>query len=151
MWTAVLIGWGPKPDPPPTPISPHFGSYTRALLVSQDRRHLFVTPLFWAVIYVKNQVTSNSCRPSTTRGQTSSTKNNHWNRWGRERAGGGGGITPNDLYLSINNIFLSAEFSHNTAHKIKSFIWAPPALSVLMLYTAKFGAGRGLKEIRQSD
>jgi hypothetical protein len=25
--------------------SPHLGSYTRALLVSQDRRHLFVTPL----------------------------------------------------------------------------------------------------------
>jgi len=28
--------------PPPTP--PHLGSYTRALLFSQDRRHLFVTP-----------------------------------------------------------------------------------------------------------
>ncbi len=27
----------------PTP-PPHLGSYTRALLVSQDRRHLFVTP-----------------------------------------------------------------------------------------------------------
>jgi len=31
MSTAVLIGR----DPPP----PHFGSYTRALLVSKDRRH----------------------------------------------------------------------------------------------------------------
>jgi hypothetical protein len=31
------------PEPPALP--PHFGgSYTRALLVSQDRRHLFVTP-----------------------------------------------------------------------------------------------------------
>jgi hypothetical protein len=27
----------------PTP-TPHLGSYTRALLVSQDRRHLFITP-----------------------------------------------------------------------------------------------------------
>ncbi len=26
------------------PSLPHLGSYTRALLVSQDRRHLFVTP-----------------------------------------------------------------------------------------------------------
>jgi hypothetical protein len=25
-------------------LPPHLGSYTRALLVSQDRRHLFVTP-----------------------------------------------------------------------------------------------------------
>jgi hypothetical protein len=40
MYTAVLIGWGPQPPPPP----PHLGSYLRALLVSQDRRHLFVTP-----------------------------------------------------------------------------------------------------------
>ncbi len=32
-------------DPPTPPLPPHFGSsYTRALLVSQDRRHLFVTP-----------------------------------------------------------------------------------------------------------
>ncbi len=29
---------------PPPPILPHSGSYTRALLVSQDRRHVFVTP-----------------------------------------------------------------------------------------------------------
>jgi hypothetical protein len=40
LCTAVLIGW----DPEPPPIPPHLGSYTRALLVSQDRRHLFVTP-----------------------------------------------------------------------------------------------------------
>jgi hypothetical protein len=26
---------------------PHLGSYTRALLVSQDRRHVFVTP--WSI------------------------------------------------------------------------------------------------------
>ncbi len=29
----------------PHPLLPHVVSYTRALLVSQDRRHLFVTPL----------------------------------------------------------------------------------------------------------
>jgi hypothetical protein len=29
---------------PRTPPPPHLGSYTRTLLVSQDRRHLFVTP-----------------------------------------------------------------------------------------------------------
>jgi len=39
--TAVLIGWVPATLPP---LSPHLGSYTRALLISQDRRHLFVTP-----------------------------------------------------------------------------------------------------------
>jgi hypothetical protein len=27
------------------PVPPHLGSYTRVLLVSQDRRHLFVTSL----------------------------------------------------------------------------------------------------------
>ncbi len=41
LCTAVLIGL----DPPRTPRPPPriLGSYTRALLVSQDRRHLFVT------------------------------------------------------------------------------------------------------------
>ncbi len=40
MCTAVLIGWAPA-----TPNLPsHLGSYKRALLVSQDRRHPFVTP-----------------------------------------------------------------------------------------------------------
>jgi hypothetical protein len=38
--TAVLIGW----DPATTPLPPRLGSYTRALLVSQDWRHLYVTP-----------------------------------------------------------------------------------------------------------
>jgi hypothetical protein len=28
-----------------SPLPLHLGSYTRALLVSKDRRHLFVTPL----------------------------------------------------------------------------------------------------------
>jgi hypothetical protein len=37
MCTAVLIVWDPATSPP------HLGSYTRALLVSQDRRNLYVT------------------------------------------------------------------------------------------------------------
>ncbi len=40
MRTAVLIGW----DPRNSPLPPHLGSYARALLVSQNRRHLFVNP-----------------------------------------------------------------------------------------------------------
>ncbi len=35
-----MIGWDPATSPPP----PDLGSYTRALLVNQDRRYLFVTP-----------------------------------------------------------------------------------------------------------
>ncbi len=43
LWTAVIIGWDPTtPSPPPLP--PHLDSYTRAILVSQDRRLIFVTP-----------------------------------------------------------------------------------------------------------
>ncbi len=42
LCTALLIGWNPQFLPCPLP--PHLGSYTWALLVSQDRRHLFVTP-----------------------------------------------------------------------------------------------------------
>jgi hypothetical protein len=34
----------PQPRPPPIPL--HLGSYMRALLVSQDRRNLFVTLWF---------------------------------------------------------------------------------------------------------
>jgi hypothetical protein len=41
LCAAVLIGLDPAtPPPPPT----HLRSYTRALLVTQERRHLFVTP-----------------------------------------------------------------------------------------------------------
>ncbi len=39
LCTAVLISW----DLATPPIPMHLGSYTRALLVSQDRWHLFVT------------------------------------------------------------------------------------------------------------
>jgi hypothetical protein len=34
----------PRNPPPPSPIPPVYDAYTRALLVSKDRRHLFVTP-----------------------------------------------------------------------------------------------------------
>jgi hypothetical protein len=34
----------PQPNHSPSPNPPHLGFYTMALLVSQDRRHLFVTP-----------------------------------------------------------------------------------------------------------
>jgi hypothetical protein len=43
IWSPVYscAHWpGPRNSPLPT----HLGSYTRALLVSQDRRHLFLTP-----------------------------------------------------------------------------------------------------------
>jgi hypothetical protein len=39
---AQLYSFAETPQLPPIP--PHWDSYTRALLVSQDRRHLFVTP-----------------------------------------------------------------------------------------------------------
>ncbi len=40
LFTAVLIGL----DPAKPLLPPHLGSFSKALLVSQDRRHLFVTP-----------------------------------------------------------------------------------------------------------
>jgi hypothetical protein len=43
MCTAVGTHWLRLRNSPPPP--PHLGSNTRALLVSQDIRHLFVTPL----------------------------------------------------------------------------------------------------------
>ncbi len=46
MCAAVLIDW----DPATPLLPPHLDSYTRALLVRKDRRHLFVTPekeSFW--------------------------------------------------------------------------------------------------------
>jgi hypothetical protein len=40
-----------RPSIPPPPIPTHLGSYTRALLVSQGRRRLFVTPLAPGILY----------------------------------------------------------------------------------------------------
>jgi hypothetical protein len=40
LFTAVLLA----ETPPPIPFPSHLGSFTRALLVSQDRRHFFVNP-----------------------------------------------------------------------------------------------------------
>ncbi len=45
LCTAVLIGW----EPATPPLPPHLGSYKSALLVIQDRRHLFVTPCLVAL------------------------------------------------------------------------------------------------------
>jgi hypothetical protein len=42
-----------RPRNPPT-LPPHFGLYTRALLVSQDRRHLYVTPLGLAELQLQH-------------------------------------------------------------------------------------------------
>jgi hypothetical protein len=42
MCTAVY-SLAETPQPPPPTLPPHLGSYTRALLVSPDRRLLFVT------------------------------------------------------------------------------------------------------------
>ncbi len=41
-----LFGW----DPATPPLPPHLISYTRALLVSQDRRHLYTNPLIVALV-----------------------------------------------------------------------------------------------------
>jgi hypothetical protein len=52
----VLITRDPAAPSPPPP--PHMGSYTRALLASQDRRHLFVTPcsyLTYALVLAMRQ------------------------------------------------------------------------------------------------
>ena len=39
-----LYSLAENPQPPLPPVPPHWGSYTRALLVSKDRGHVFVTP-----------------------------------------------------------------------------------------------------------
>jgi hypothetical protein len=49
----------PRNSPPP-PLPPHWGSYTRALLVSQDSRHLFVTP--WLNISTQHSCSCNFSR-----------------------------------------------------------------------------------------
>ncbi len=46
LCTAVLIGWDPA-----TPPFVRIYAHTRALLVSQDRRHLIVTPWLETTTY----------------------------------------------------------------------------------------------------
>ncbi len=59
LCTAALIGWDPATPPPP--LAPLLGSYTRALLISQDRRHLFVTP--WLRVFVQDITSGILCLP----------------------------------------------------------------------------------------
>ncbi len=54
LFTALLIG---RPRNPPPP---HLGSYSRALLGSQDRRHLFVTPCIIPIMIVHKIDTTRS-------------------------------------------------------------------------------------------
>ncbi len=60
MCTAVHVGWDPRKPPPP----PYLGSYTRALLVSQDRWHLFVTPWLRATVNFSLYSSSTICHHS---------------------------------------------------------------------------------------
>jgi hypothetical protein len=66
LCTAVLIGR----DLATLPLPPHLGSNTRALLVSQDRRHLFVNPEPGPIgsISVKMGLQFLRCTPPSDRG-----------------------------------------------------------------------------------
>jgi hypothetical protein len=66
-----------NPRPPPIPL--HFGSYTRALLVSQERRHLFVTPwknMFESIPKVGEWIKQVDCDMD---GKLSYKEKQHWN------------------------------------------------------------------------
>jgi hypothetical protein len=41
---------------PPTPLLPHLGSYTRTLLVSQERRHLLTVPLHFPEKLIRGEI-----------------------------------------------------------------------------------------------
>ncbi len=65
LCTAALIGW----DPATTPLLPAFGLKTaKALLVSQDRRHLFVTP-WWMWMTGRGRGRRAGSRHNLERGQ----------------------------------------------------------------------------------
>jgi hypothetical protein len=51
---------------PPGPSPGHWGSYTRALLVSQNRRHLFVTPRVFCLIPDSTSKSSGGMRVSSS-------------------------------------------------------------------------------------
>ncbi len=53
MWPAVLIGR----DPAAPPIPLYWDTYTRALLVSKERRHLYVTPWVKSSLWKMRSVT----------------------------------------------------------------------------------------------
>jgi hypothetical protein len=44
IWTPCAQLYSLAKSPQPQPLPPHLGSYTRAPLVSQDRRHLYAIP-----------------------------------------------------------------------------------------------------------
>jgi hypothetical protein len=58
LQSSMLYSLAETPQPP-HPLPPHLGSYTRALLVSQNRRHLFATP--WG-----KQCSTTDCSTVTT-------------------------------------------------------------------------------------
>ncbi len=63
-------------ETPQSPPPPHLGSYTRALLVSQDRRHLYVAP---CLVAIPTYVVRNSQVPTIRRridGQKSADSHN---------------------------------------------------------------------------
>ncbi len=85
----VLIDWDPA-NPPPPPS--HLGSYTSALLVSQDRLHLFVIPcLCWKSALRRLQTgvpLKKNCKSRALAFLET------WGNTGIWRGGGGGGKPP---------------------------------------------------------
>jgi hypothetical protein len=49
IWAPVYVQLYSLAETPQLPPSPPLGSYTRALLVSQKRQHLFVTPWMFPI------------------------------------------------------------------------------------------------------
>jgi hypothetical protein len=54
----ICTHWLRPCNPPPPPHPLHLSSYTRVLLVSQDRRHLFVTPWYPSYLPVTSETFS---------------------------------------------------------------------------------------------
>jgi hypothetical protein len=54
IWAPCAQMYSLAETPQPSPLPPHLGSYTRAQLVSNDRRHLFVTP--WYILIKSRKV-----------------------------------------------------------------------------------------------
>ncbi len=62
MCTAVPIGWDPA-TPPPSPSI--WTRITRAILVSKDRRHLFVTPCLHLCSFSSEDLSSPTGQPAS--------------------------------------------------------------------------------------